>query len=207
VVAPEVPAEPALVAPGASPLGLPPSTPPVLPAELLGPDGPVVYGVFAPGLAFVAFEPLGLALLLELLPLVAGPLKLLLPFGPTVVEPPFDVALGVVLPLLIVAPDVAPLLSAGPVVEPEPLLIEELLSVELEEPPLLLREDPVESPELLAPAAPPETLDPALPAEPAPPAPPPAEPPAAPPPPAPPPPAAALTPDTGRATRATPASK
>jgi len=215
-VAPDVPAEPALVAPGAFPLALPPSVPPVLPEELLGPDGAPVNGVLALGLLFEEFEPVVLAF--ESLPFVLEPFKepLAVLLGLVVVAPPFKVELGVAPPLLRVEPDVAPLLSDGPFVAPllfefdeapAPLLVAELLSMELEGP--FVREDPVELPELLVPAAPPETLVPAPPAEPA--VPPPA-PPAAPPLPAAaikksPPGVAALTPDTGRATRATPASK
>jgi hypothetical protein len=196
VVAPDVPAEPALVAPGALPLGLPPWMPPVLPAELLGPDGAEVSGVVALGLLFVVFEPLGL-----------------------------DAASGVVVPLLTAEPDGEPLMGDADGAATDPLLfdeaplpVDELLSIELDGP--LVSEDPVDSPEVLVPAAPPVRLVPPPPVEPADPPLIPAVPPPLYAPPAPPPPAApaaairksppgdaALTPETGRATRATPASK
>jgi hypothetical protein len=173
-----LPDEPAPVAWVALPLGLPPWMPPVFPAELLGPGGTPVLGLLVLGLVvplgFVPFESLPLPVLL----------------GLTVAAPLF-VELGVVLPLLSVEPDVDPLLVESEVdpleFDDAPLLIEELLSVELEDP--LLSEEPVESPDVLVPAAP-ETLVPApleAPADPplVPPA--PAPPPA---PPLPPPPAA-----------------
>jgi hypothetical protein len=80
-----------------------------------------------------------------------------------------------------VEPDVDPLLSELDVdplgLDDDPLLIDELLSIELEDP--LLREEPVESPEVLIPA--PLALDAPTDTPPVPPAPPAPAPPAPPP--------------------------